>query len=281
MTVRHRLPHRTGLGLAGLLACLWLADGACSAELPVPASESWRVHQVRVNEWRSDRLLYQVDDPRLVGRVITIRADRIDADLPDATACAAPSQRRSRVRLNTLLDQSMWPAMPGHDAALDFGLPGSGHIEVDVRWMACQSGTWGPAPLNLPVQASASEPQRHNWLAVLPDGLALLRWYGDTLLVLKPASPQDKVQPSFACAKTRRPAERAICGDTRLAAYDLSLAQAWALATRACDREPECLRDLKRSQGQWVSQRNDCQQDLACLRKAMQARLNTLMMPPE
>ena len=172
--------------------------------------------------------------------------------------------------------------MPGHDAARDLGLKISGHTELEVRWIACQSGgAWGPQLPNASQRAEAPVDRHRNWIVVLTDGSALLRWYGDTVLVLKPASVGDKIQPSFACAKARWPAERAICGHPGLASYDLSLAQAWRVATQACDQDSECLSELKRSQKQWVARRNQCLQDLVCLRKALQERLDHLMTAPD
>lgn len=271
--------RRPGLWVADVLIGMLLHGVSTAAQLPV-SIEHWRVSQVQVNEWRSDRLLYQIDDPRLVGRVIDFLPERIDSDLPDATVCAEPTHQRSRVRLNALLEQSMQAVHPGRDVAQSFGLSVSGQTEVDVRWLACRPGTWGPAPLKMPAQASTGHLQS-NWLALLPDGSALLRWYGDTLLVLQPSLPGEKVQPSFACAKARRPAERAICGNARLASYDRSVTQAWRVAIQACDHESQCLSELKRSQRQWVLRRNQCQRDLVCLRQAMQERLNALMTPPE
>lgn len=275
-----RFSRWLGQWVADVLLGMLLLSGPSFAALPPVSVEHWRVSQVQVNEWRSDRLLYQIDDPRLVGRVIDFLPKRIDSDLPDATACAEPTQQRSRLRLNALLEQSMQPIRPELDMAQSFGLSVSGQTDVDVRWLACRPGTWGPAPLRTPVQGSAGDLQG-NWLALLPDGSALLRWYGDTLLVLKPSLPGEKIPPSFSCAKARWPAERAICGNARLASYDRSLTQAWRVATQACDQEAQCLSELKRSQRQWVLRRNQCQRDLVCLRQAMQERLNALMTFPE
>jgi uncharacterized protein YecT (DUF1311 family) len=222
-----------------------------------------------------------VDDPRLVGRSIRFLPDRIDSDLPDATDCPVPATQVTRTTLNTLLDQSVLPALPGQDAAQDFGLGIPGQTEVQVRWISCQQGGWGPMLSSTPQRTWTPAERRRNWLVELPDGSARLRWYGDTVLSLQPTSAHEHIRPSFACAKARQPAERAICADASLASHDLSLAQAWRLATQACERAATCLGDLKRSQAQWVLGRNRCQQDANCLRKAMQARMNALMNPPE
>lgn len=271
-------PGRWRRAWAGLM---WgLSPGLVLAMAGAQAVDAWRVQHVHVNTERGDRLLYQVDDPRLVGRSIRFLPDRIDSDLPDATDCPAPAMQITRTTLNTLLDQSLLPALPGQDAAQDFGLGIPGQSEVQVRWISCQQGSWGPMLSNTPQRTWTPAERRRNWLVELPDGTARLRWYGNTVLSLQPASAREPIRPSFACAKARQPAERAICADARLASFDLSLAQAWRVAQEACDQVPACLSELKRTQSKWVAQRNRCQQNATCLRLAMRQRLNALMTPP-
>ncbi len=271
---------RAWAGLVLGLLC-GLVSATVHATSVVQAADAWRVQHVHVHTDRGDRLLYQVDDPRLVGRSIRFLPDRIDSDLPDATDCPAPATQLTRIGLNTLLDQSLLPALPGHDAALDFGLDTSGQTEVQVRWISCERGTWGPMLRSTPQHTWAPAERRRNWLVELPDGSALLRWYGNTVLRLQSVSAHEQAQPSFACAKARQPAERAICADASLASLDLSLAQAWQLATQACERGRACLAELQRGQSQWVAGRNRCKQDPACLRKAMKVRLDALMRLPD
>jgi hypothetical protein len=77
------------------LACVFLIAWCCvSAAQLAPRTQNlaalsgqWQVTTATVSSERADRLLYQVDDPRLVGRFISFSADQITSDLREAFAC--------------------------------------------------------------------------------------------------------------------------------------------------------------------------------------------------
>lgn len=246
-----------------------------------PYAGHWQVRQVLLDETRTDRFLYQVNDPRLVGRMVVIDERQIESDLPEASACAQPVLTPEPHVLNTLLQQTMLPAVSGQDAAHAFGLNVPGTQEVKVAWIACTTGQFGPSLKGGAAAAARQGKPGRSWLALAAPHQLLVRWYGDTVLLLEPTSPDQPASPSFSCGQARWPAERAICASPRLASYDISLAKAWGAAVQACEGDAACLNQARRAQKQWVSQRNRCEQDEACLRKAMTSRLNALMAPAE
>lgn len=281
---------RFGLSWRGML-CLLAASaatavsaGAAPPAMPTPPTAFaglWQVRQVLIDERRADRLLYQVNDPRLVGRTVAIEAQQIKADLPEATACPQPGLVPGHVTLNTLLARTMQPELPTAGAARLFDAALPGDRPVDQAWITCNTGTFGPELRNAPPAAIGSPVPGGTWLALLPKGDALMPWYGHTLLVLQRQAADAAVKPSFACAKARLPAEQAICASPALASYDVSLAKGWAYTVQYCDGDAGCIADARQAQKQWVATRNRCGSDQACLRKTMRERLDALMTPTD
>ncbi|RZI80384.1 MAG: hypothetical protein EOP38_22655 [Rubrivivax sp.] len=304
LQLSHVVPTFRRFARAASLAPLWWAAGAwvpmaasagagpsagstspMAAAAPAPRSAyagPWQVRQVLVDERRTDRLLYQVDDPRLVGRTLAIGPQRLAADLPDATACEQPGLLPEQQPLDTLLARTMQPELPVQHATRQFDAKLPGERAVDLAWITCKAGTFGPALKNAPRAASAaagSGTPGGTWLALLPSGDALMPWHGHTLLVLQRQAPAAAVTPSFACTKARLPAEKAICASAALASYDRSLAQGWTYTVQFCDGDTDCIAEARQAQKQWVAQRNRCGSDQACLHKTMRERLDALMTP--
>jgi len=291
-----------GLRAAGVAALLWPVLGSASGAAGVEAAATitaakastlaaasaprtafagpWQVREVLIDERRADRLLYQVDDPRLVGRTLAIGGQQINADLPEAVACPQPGLVPAHMALDTLLARSM-PELPAQGAARVFDAALPGERPVDLAWITCKGASFGPELKNAPRAAAGSATTGSTWLALLPKGEALMPWYGHTLLVLQRHPADAAIQPSFACAKARLPAEKAICASPALAAYDTSLAQGWAYTVRFCDGDADCIAEARQAQKQWVAQRNRCGNDPACLRKTMRERLDALMTPTD
>lgn len=265
--------------LVGVCASL-VMTAARAAPPASPYAGQWQVRQVLVHEDRADRLLYQVNDPRLVGRMVDIDVRRIDSDLPEASHCDQPVLVPRPQVLNTLLTRTLWSALPGKDAAQAFGLQVSGTREVKVAWTACTVGQFGPSLKTAPTDKAAGDPER-TWVALATPNQLLMPWYGDTLLVLEPRASDQPARPSFACGQARLPAEKAICASPRLSSYDLSLSQAWRAAVQASEGDAGCLTDARRDQTQWVATRNQCARDEDCLRQAMKTRLDALMTPAQ
>ena len=270
------------LACAPMVACAGSPSPSATAPpLALAFDGSWLVRQVLIDERRADRLLYQVDDPRLVGRTLSLGARHIEADLPEPATCQQPRLVPERLALDALLARTLQPALPTQGAARLFDPKLPGAQVLDVAWISCGAGTFGPALSSTSTTPPGAPAPGRIWLALLPSGEALMPWHGHTLLVLQRSSTAGTPQPSFACSKARLPAEKAICASPALASYDRSLAQAWNHAMQFCDEEADCISEARAAQKQWVATRNRCEADQACLRKAMRERLDALMAPPD
>lgn len=78
----------------------------------------------------------------------------------------------------------------------------------------------------------------------------------------------DTDAPAFDCAKARSAAERRICSDAVLRGYDRELAGAWK---RARAQSPD-RKALEADQQQWLRKRDECGDDLSCLRMTYSRR---------
>lgn len=77
------------------------------------------------------------------------------------------------------------------------------------------------------------------------------------LLLLGAAAPAAK-GPSFSCTGSLSPSEAAICADPELAAWDRAVAKIYRASVKTSDITPS-------DQRQWLSRRDECQADRACL----------------
>lgn len=77
------------------------------------------------------------------------------------------------------------------------------------------------------------------------------------LVLLGAAAPANR--PSFACTGNLTPTEAAICADPELAAWDRAVAKVYRVQRKSSDALP-------RDQRQWISRRDECVADHACLK---------------
>lgn len=210
------------------------------------------------------------DDPRLIGRFVTIEPRRLAIDT--GRTCAKASRRVTQrsiadvLRANSQRRNAAAARAPG---AADFGLSPVAAGRVAVVEYRC---------------ADADGPGR-DWSGAtgfaLGGGQRALTWDREVVLVLQPLSGAARVQPSFACAKARSASERAICADASLAAWDRSVAGAFKLNRDGGGPdawEPaEDQAALAESQRNWLKKRDACAADRMCLLDAMYARTDALM----
>ncbi|WP_337661636.1 hypothetical protein [Serratia marcescens] len=80
-----------------LISGVLLSFSAYAAEKNVNAPTSstidglWQVTQVNIDNETTRTLNYQLNDPRLLGRVITISTKSIENNLPEKDVCTAPT----------------------------------------------------------------------------------------------------------------------------------------------------------------------------------------------
>ncbi|PPD30134.1 MAG: hypothetical protein CTY20_04330 [Hyphomicrobium sp.] len=101
--------------------------------------------------------------------------------------------------------------------------------------------------------------------------LALGRKHGE----MRPRMPSWSLfKPSFTCTERSKDVEKAICGDKRLAEYDLELVAAYADALKRVGAQGAD--ELKTAQRAWVAKRNGCGSDGDCISTAMKDRIAEL-----
>lgn len=76
------------------------------------------------------------------------------------------------------------------------------------------------------------------------------------LLGLLAASPAVAAGPSFDCASAKRPVEKAICADPKLAAADVALTQAYRQALQRLAADAAAVQALKASQRTFIATRD-------------------------
>lgn len=86
------------------------------------------------------------------------------------------------------------------------------------------------------------------------------------------ASPAFSADPSFECREQQSIAEHVICGSSSLAEQDKQLHVLFREALRISTLNPKKNKQIRDSQKQWLSERNNCQYSVDCLQQAYQQR---------
>lgn len=220
---------------------------------------------------------YFADDPRLVGRLLTIDAKRLAVDgNPACTQVQRRIAQRSIAELLRARSQRRGNAATRAPGVADFGLKpvAAGRTAmVEYRCTGPDTGQPGGIP-------------GHEWsgatgFALAGDRRALL-WDDEVILILQPATAVTTPKPSFACAPPANPAERAVCADPVLAGWDRSVAAAYRLGLdgdgTADGWQPADDRAaLEQSQRDWLAERNRCGANRDCLLDSMFTRTDALM----
>lgn len=137
----------------------------------------WQVTAVRLDGTLMRTPTYNIDDPELMGRWILVSGDRITTNMPERTTCQSPHAQVEISPVIELVDRTMGkPAYTVHEIN-KFKLPVSLHQKSRIFWITCREGDLGPDIPFGPVGA--------NWIAKLSPQLLAMRWYDNTILLLK------------------------------------------------------------------------------------------------
>ncbi|MCR1000778.1 lysozyme inhibitor LprI family protein [Serratia rubidaea] len=241
------------------------ADKNNNTSIASPIEGQWQVSQANINNDATRTLSYQFNDPRLVGRVITISNNKIQTNLPEGSNCLTPKLAEKTISL----DQYITDTMGGKHTitAKSYELNEDGNKHVLAQEITCASGSFGPADNAMNAR-----------IALLNENKLLVNWYDGSLLQLNrlPASP--KPVASFECSNAKSNVEKVICSDFNLAAYDKSVARAWLLAKKQSNNigDKNLSTSLMKSQKSWLQQRDKCMNDKKCLTDAMSTRIDSL-----
>ena len=157
-----------------------------SVQLPDALFGRWKVQSILVDLGSGRRLLYQRDDPRLMGDVFTISAGSITSNTPEARGCTLPRAALWRTTAKSLVATTLAPhGIPGIPPAVkDYELPLDPTASVVAYSIKCNPGRFGPAPLPS-ARATVDAKEIGTWMVLLPTGDLAVRWYDQTILLLK------------------------------------------------------------------------------------------------
>jgi uncharacterized protein len=123
----------------------------------------------------------------------------------------------------------------------------------------------------------------------MPDRLAFAGYAVAAVLAAFLVSPSNRpaaaAEPSFTCTGHLAPTEAAICKDDDLAALDVALAAAFkaklgAITAGTAHADDDDHDSIVIAQKAWVTHRNACDTDKACIRKAYAVRTGALTAGP-
>lgn len=239
--------------------------------IPGPLVGTWQIVEVHINTESSRTTSYSWNDPRLLWRIFTFSAAEITSDTPESSSCMLPQAAVADMSLTKLFGDSLagygYPAEKA--TPKDYSLkPGSTDM-AKVISVTCQSGLWQGG-------LGADGGLQGAWMYIAPDGRLVLRWYDETILVLKHLDAAAKPRASFDCAKAGSSTEKTICQSLQLASFDRSVASAYLQARTQAKQDGDGSSELLSSQKAWMHQRDACQADAKCILQSLKGRLDQL-----
>jgi hypothetical protein len=137
---------------------------------------TWKVTAVRIDETLPRTPAYDIDDPELLGRAVVVSRERISTTMPEGT-CRNPQTTRETATIDNLIEQTMGKGKFGGNQSNKFGLPVNTKKVMEVLWVKCSEGHFGP---DYPFG-----PKGCNWITKLSKDKAAMRWYDNSILLLK------------------------------------------------------------------------------------------------
>lgn len=284
------------LSPAVLVLLLAVTGAACQAKdatltaFPPALLGTWQVTDVRTDRGDTRPWAYKYNPHKFLGRVFVFTPERLTSNaLLREGPCDGFKVVVRRTTALKVVSHSVY-SRPGYETGpgpKDFGLPIADNAPVEALALHCKEG-----PLFGGV-SSAVDPLhpdeiRSSWLMTLnPEQLAL-SLYDGVFLILQRLPKDAKPTPSFDCAKASTNTEKTICGSVALAAYDKSVAGTYqhalsyydfALKTYNPAMRAQTLAQtaaFKKSQKEWLTERDACGRDTACLEKAMANRIDDI-----
>ncbi|MBM7130714.1 lysozyme inhibitor LprI family protein [Dyella mobilis] len=266
-----RILRRTSALLAPLLA---FTMPCYAAALPDALLGRWQVAEVHTNTNATFKTNYVWNDARLRWRIFNFSSSQVRDDTSDSTTCETPQATTMHVALVKLMDGSLGhtgddsdpDSMPNPEA---YQLKATPNEQVDAISITCKGGLWQS-------DLGTGQGMMGSWMYVTPAGQLVIRWRDETLLVLNRLPQDAKPQASFDCSKAASPVEKTICGSIQLASFDRSVAWSYKVARDDAKSAGNSMTPLTTSQRAWLSKRDACGTDSACLLSAMKQRLDAL-----
>ncbi|HET7561230.1 MAG TPA: lysozyme inhibitor LprI family protein [Rhodanobacteraceae bacterium] len=235
-----------------------------SAATAVPAGllGQWQVIQVAVDGSDQPHWLYFPNDPRLLGRLLTVDQDviqRADGSLAckSPTFAALPTETLQHFIGRNFRRPPAYETPPLPTLAdFDLHLP---NVAVSPLQIHCKSQDpfWDDT-----------------WWVLTGNRMLIGKPGGPDVLVLRRLSPHEPIRASFDCAKASSVVEKTICDSRALATYDRSVAAAYRGRLLRTDK-PRAV--IQKAQRRWLKTRDACGANAACLEQSMRQRVDDLM----
>lgn len=248
-----------------------------SAKLPASLLGIWQVSEVHIDTGATRTPMYNNNDVRLTSRLFTLEPDKLTTDTPEEKICTNPKVSTTDTTATDLIGHSMAgrgfpPEIP---TPKDYDLSLADDTPIEALSINCKEGFFAGG---LGREGGLSGA----WLVALADDKLAVRWYDETILILKKLPLDAKPLASFDCGKAASSVEKTICGSIGLAAFDKSIGEAYSSAFSQYKEQAEFnfVSELRSQQKKWLETRNHCGSDVDCLQKAMEERLQALVSGP-
>jgi uncharacterized protein YecT (DUF1311 family) len=262
--------HRNLKQICFFLISIFHALTTLAADIPASIEGQWEVTEVHINTEATWTPIYQWNDPRLVGRLFLFKKNEILDNTPEGGQCSNSGSEPIKLSLNKIIEQSMAdfgePERDSNPEDYKIKLPSINSVEI-IR-LFCDQHPWH-------ANLGKNDAVKGVWLAEFNDQI-LLRWYGESLLVLKKVQENHPPKSSFNCNKAHTKTEKTICNSYELSAFDRSVKASFDEARSHAKETSQGERNLNWSQRQWLTKRNQCVDNVVCLRNAMENRLHEL-----
>lgn len=265
------------------LYILLLITGAASAApsaIPEELLGQWEVREVHLDTSSGRTFHYGWNSPLLQWRIISFEKSHISNNTPEKSIpCNAPRAEVEFKNVSKMLNALLgYGKHADQSAAEHYKLDIPKNLNAKFIKINCSDGAWNGA-----ISAAKNTSERFSngaWLFLLKEDEIALRWYDQTILILKKIHPNTKPTPSFPCEKARLNAEIAICKSHELAGLDKSVAAAYNTLLNFMKNEiPNDVSRVRHEQNKWLKTRNSCGADTSCLSKSMEQRVNEMDMP--
>jgi uncharacterized protein YecT (DUF1311 family) len=229
---------------------------------PSPLSGTWDVEQVAVDGQDQIHWGYRPDDPQFLHRALVVEGNDLRFNGSDLR-CTQDRWVPQAITWARLLAKGFRrPPVGGRKVTPtveDFELKASPADSI-TAYQICREKTGRAAfPAGM-------------WVALIRPDKAALAIDNSGIFVLTRRPPGAQPRASFECSKARSAAERTICGNYDLAAWDRSVALAWRQASERNARD-----ELLTSQKEWLKKRDACGASAECLEEQMFARVGYLV----
>ena len=279
------------IAAASLLIYITLSGIACQAEemptakpiaLPADMKGTWQVSDVLFDQADNETVRKGPDIkysiPRYLGRIIKITSRKITINSPGETACEDPKLMPQKSTAAKIVAKSIHTRVfdNAYPTPQDMGLPLADDTPVEVLYLTCGDKFRSSAP-SVDISYDFSYAR---WFIDLGDDRLAMNWRTQSILILRRLQDNAKPVASFDCAKAGTIAEKTICSDVGLAAYDKSLAQAYNLVLayyRSRSDTKSTIAELQTFQRKWIAKRDQCGNDIVCMEKAIDDRIFNLV----